>query len=550
MEMRKSLRMLTSSPWQFSTIAILKVRMFFVASLLKLLSKLGLSLVAAKLATILLTLAILIESVVEYILWPLRLLHHEAENVECPPTLFHGRLITSILNTLGMTKYSCYLSNQVADYYFRLGCTRAAIKLALKAFQRFQTPVTQTTLIRSVLSSQDDNTEELLRLIREFSEQQEARPAPYTSKRLIHNKTIDRPLRVGFMCDFFAGQIAQQTLQPQFATHNRECLFPVLYDSAPRVCQELYPGCEYHHVANLGDDALTSKIRKDRIDILFELNGPLRPTNRLGVIKRRAAPVQVNWYNLPATSGIAQMDWVLTDETSVPKEKDDCFVERVYRLTGGATGGWDLPNDIPAAQPPIDQRGVFTFGCFGDFFKINSDVIDTWSEILRLVPPSQLYLKNALMTHPRGRLWVAREFARRGIAPARLRLEGFSSYEEMRRLYSEVDLALDTFPFSGGSTTMVALWQGVPVLTICGNEWRGRTTTSINTSANLHEFITQDRASYIAKAVSYANSPTSLKNLRGEMRNNLKNNSAYYNINLFCQNFETAMHEIWQDIEP
>lgn len=471
-----------------------------------------------------------VETLAQHILWPLGLLHRTEDRPERPFPVFDGRLGAALAKAFGHRGIIARI--HAAESWIAIGEGARAASIALQAMAHEPTPAVRDVLVRALLASEHASPGEIFAASREPSAKAAATP---------RMKCRGAPLRVGFLCDFFHNAISQQTLAPQFALHDRRRFVPVLYDSGQFPCQRIYPGVEYHRVAALDDAALADRIRADHIDVLIEMNGRLRRANRLGVVRQRAAPVQASWYNCPATSGVAEMDYVIAGAVALGPQQERWLVERLAPLSRGACGGWRLPASPAASPAPVTTSGIFTFGNFADAFKVNPGVIDVWADILQRAPNARLLLKSAALDRPHARLLTWRAFARRGIRPGRLMLEGFSSYAIMRERYAAVDLMLDTFPFSSGSTAINALWQGVPVLTIAGGEWRGRLAASILASAGLGEFACEDAAEYAAKAIALANDPSPLTKLRSGMRERLLARSTYFRIADFTRDFEDAV---------
>ena len=173
------------------------------------------------------------------------------------------------------------------------------------------------------------------------------------------------------------------------------------------------------------------------------------------------------------------------------------------------------------ADPPCAASGAVTFGCLATLYKINPEVIATWSSILRQAPRSSLVLKNSAMRSPGNRQFLLDLFQKQGIGPERVRLEGPSGHYEFLQKYDQIDVALDTFPCNGGTTTTEAIWQGVPVIAFPGDRWAARTSASLLRAAGLGAFVAKGLEGYVAMAVSVANSPGSPARLT-ELRRNMR----------------------------
>jgi predicted O-linked N-acetylglucosamine transferase (SPINDLY family) len=189
-----------------------------------------------------------------------------------------------------------------------------------------------------------------------------------------------------------------------------------------------------------------------------------------------------------------------------------------------------------------------TFGCLAPQYKITTDVINAWSQILTASPTSRLVLKNKVLEKPAARAFVSAQFARFSISPDRLDLEGPAEHFTFLERYSGIDLALDTFPYNGGTTTMEALWQGVPVLCFTGDRWASRISASLVREAGLGEFVAPDLEHHIAQATDMATDPRTpgrLRELRTSMRHRL-GSASVCNVSALARNIENAYRIMWK----
>jgi len=194
---------------------------------------------------------------------------------------------------------------------------------------------------------------------------------------------------------------------------------------------------------------------------------------------------------------------------------------------------------VPAVTPPpLLANGVITFGCLGPQYKITEEVVAAWSAILRGVPNSALILKSSALGPEGNRQFVHSLFAARDVAAERVRLEGPSDHYTFLETYGRIDIALDTFPYNGGTTTTEAIWQGVPVIAFRGDRWVSRTSASILEAGGLGEFVGRSVDDYIALAIGLGNSPDTLSELRMTMRERLMR-SAVCDTLAFAWNMES-----------
>jgi predicted O-linked N-acetylglucosamine transferase (SPINDLY family) len=264
------------------------------------------------------------------------------------------------------------------------------------------------------------------------------------------------------------------------------------------------------------------------IDVLVDLNGYSRP-GRMALFARRPAPVQVAWFNYYATSGMDCFDAVFVDATVLPAGEERFCSEPVVRVPHCYLAfevGYPVPDVDPA---PSLSRGYVTFGCFAPHYKVTPEVVATWARILNGSPATRLVLKSTLLGTGDGRSYVRAQFERAGVPADRVELDGPAEHFDFLAKYGDVDLALDTFPYNGGTTTMEALWQGVPVLAFCGDRWASRISASLVLSAGLAEFVSPDVEAHVALAAELANAPGTparLDALRRTMRGRLARSAA------------------------
>ncbi|MFN9123670.1 MAG: tetratricopeptide repeat protein [bacterium] len=361
-----------------------------------------------------------------------------------------------------------------------------------------------------------------------------------------NDRDPERRLRVGLVGDYIDSMIGRQTLYPFFRQYDRQRIELYCYNfgNGGPVLRALVD--QYRDVHGIGDTAFFDRVRADRIDILLDINGRLRTPNFFGAMLRQPAPVQVNWFNLTATVGAKAYNYLIADDYSVPPEDASLYVEKIFNMPNGTISAWDMGDPPATTAPPVERNGYPTFSCFGDFFKVNPEVMHAWARLLHRVRHAKLYLKSANLRMPAERERVAAAFRALGIGGDRLILEGPSPYDAMKRLYAQVDVAIDTFPYSSGSTSINALWQGVPVVAIGGDEWRSRNTASILVGAGLNDSIARDVDDYIARAEAMASDVDYLRRQRATLASHLAA-TPQWDTAAFAVNFEARLRAIWRD---
>ncbi|MGO9110814.1 MAG: tetratricopeptide repeat protein [Thermoguttaceae bacterium] len=301
---------------------------------------------------------------------------------------------------------------------------------------------------------------------------------------------------------------------------------------------------QWRDVNQLGDQRLADQIRTDRIDILFDLAGHTAH-NRLLVFARKPAPIQVTWAGYVGTTGLTAMDYLLADRYEVPPGTERYYQERVLRMPDGYVC-YDPPSYAPAVMPlSALECGQVTFGSFNNPAKITSQAIEVWARILRRLPEARLVLKFKGWNNNGLARRFGEMFANQGIDPRRLELLGPSPHDKFLAEYNRIDLALDTFPYSGGLTTCEALWMGVPVITCPGETFASRHSLSHLSNVGLTETVAQDFDGYVELAVSLAGDLPRLAALRAGLRERMAA-SPLCDGKRFAVNFASVLHDVWQ----
>ncbi len=265
------------------------------------------------------------------------------------------------------------------------------------------------------------------------------------------------------------------------------------------------------------DRSVAEQIRADGIDILFDLSGHTAG-NRLPLFARKPAPLQVAWVGYPGTTGLAAMDYLLADRHQVPEGADAWYRERIIRLPHSYVC-WEPPAEAPPVTGlPAATDGPMTFGSFNFLSKLTPQVIAIWSRILQQVPESRLLLKAVGFACPLTRNRCRALFGDHGIPARRLVFAGGTSRADHLAAIGSVDIALDTFPYNGGLTTLETLWMGVPVITCPGRTVASRHSFGYLTTLGLGDLIAADPDGAIRLAVAWAGDRNRLAGIRAGLR--------------------------------
>ena len=359
----------------------------------------------------------------------------------------------------------------------------------------------------------------------------------------------DKRLRVGFVSADLLTHSVSYFLEAPFSSYDRDRMEIYCYsnsfseDETTTRLQSLVD--EWRNIAGWQDEKVIGRIQADGIDILVDLSGHTKG-HRLKVFARKPAPIQVTWLGYPSTTtGLTAIDYKLSDDiVDPPGVADSLCVERMIRLPNGHHC-YQPPVDAPeiGPLPNIANQGI-TFGSFNNLAKITPEVVDSWSHILQAVPRSRLLLKNVSLASSAVRERYLSLFAAQ-IDPERIVFKcSLPLKQDHFALYNDVDIALDTFPFNGVTTTCEALWMGVPVVTWRGDRHQARIGASLLTRVGLGNLVAPDIKGYEETAVALAGDPALLEKLRSNMRNRLQS-SPLCDGTGFARDVEKMLRSIW-----
>ena len=354
-------------------------------------------------------------------------------------------------------------------------------------------------------------------------------------------------IRVGYV----SGQLFDCSpaffLEPLLAAHDRRLIRSYCYsniarpDAVSRRLRALVAG--WRDISMLNDGAAAEAVEKDRIDILVDLDGHAHG-HRLGVFARRAAPVQVTYLGYPNTSGLAEMDYRVTDSACDPPGQTERFHTETLLRLDPCFLTYRPPPDAPEPSPSVAGRRPFTFACFAAMPKLHAGSIAVYASILRQVPGSRLVLKNRALADPAIVERLERQFRREGVDASRLRLLAYLPRRESHLdLYREADLALDSFPYAGTTTTCEALWMGVPVVSLVGKTHVERVGLTLLRQAGLPALAATSCEEFIRTAVEWASDRGRLARVRRGLRRRLRA-SALLDAGGYARRFEALLQSL------
>jgi predicted O-linked N-acetylglucosamine transferase (SPINDLY family) len=359
----------------------------------------------------------------------------------------------------------------------------------------------------------------------------------------------DRPLRVGLVTADFHHQhpvnIFMQPILPRLDPAQLQLTVyftGVSYDDQTRLAQKRV--AHWVECSTLSDAQLAQRIARDQIDVLIDLAGHTS-LNRMAMFAQRAAPVQMSYLGYPGSTGVPHIDWLLADEVVAPKGSEALFSEKLIRLPG-TVFCYHPEVDYPFPEyGQAQQTRILTFGSFNNAPKLTPRTIALWARVLQAVPDSRLLLKAPSFKDAGAVASFQRRFASHGIDASRLEFRGPVGLSDMMAEYADIDIALDPVPYNGGTTTLQALWMGVPVVVRAGSHFVSRMGASFMTALGLPDWVAQDDEAYVRIAAAMASDRAALLGLkRGLRERQLK--AAAWNIDSHAQAVQDAIRCAWQ----
>lgn len=387
--------------------------------------------------------------------------------------------------------------------------------------------------------------EQLFAAHRQFGDRLEA---PWKAHRRRHANIADpeRRLRLGFVSADLRNHPVARFLEPIWRELDRDRFELFAYDAQPSrdaVAMRLRELADHWTVAaSMPDAGLDACIRRDRVDILLDLSGHTA-RNRLGLFARKPAPLQVSWIGYPATTGLSAMDYRFVDAAVAPPGRfDHLFTERLAYLP--LLSVFDRPADLPqVASPPRVARGHMTFGSFNRINKLGEQTLALWSRVLQRIPDSRLLI--GALPNRDSEDELRRHFHAAGIDAQRLMFRQRLALAEYLALHAQVDILLDTLPFSSGTTANFALWMGVPTLSLAGPSMAQRLGATRMIAAGLDAFVAESEDAYVDLAVEWSNKPEELARLRGDLRRRMDEAAGIQPARL-TRALEQRLREMWK----
>jgi protein O-GlcNAc transferase len=382
-----------------------------------------------------------------------------------------------------------------------------------------------------------------------FGDHVAAQARPYTSWPVDQIARAGQPLRIGWVSGDLrmhpVGYFLESVLA-HLASDQVELVAFVTKAHEDALTARIKPHFkEWHTLIGLDDAAAARQVHEAAVHILLDLAGH-SADNRLPVFAWKPAPLQAAWLGYFASTGVAAIDYIIADPHVLPAAEERYFVEKPWRLPDCYLCFTPPQYEIAVGRLPMLEHPCITFACFNKLNKINAAVAALWSRVLHAVPDSRLLLKAKELNDVALQRSTIERFVVHGVAAQRILVERPTTREDYLTCYNRVDIALDPFPYPGGTTTVEALWMGVPVLSRCGDRFLSHAGESLLATVGLDEWVARDDDDYVLKASAFAMDSVRLAALRAALRARLLA-SPLCDAPRFANHLNAVFKGMWQE---
>jgi predicted O-linked N-acetylglucosamine transferase (SPINDLY family) len=447
-------------------------------------------------------------------------------------------------------------SNLIGETYANLGLVlmeKGMIQMAIEHLKRaLQLKPTETnfhTVLLWTLNYSTDHSPTTIFLEHQQFNEQYAKPLAITLKPHLNNRQVQRRLKIGYVSPDFRQHSVAFFIEPILAHHNHQefeiyCYYN--HTHIDEVTHRLQPYSDHWRECALqSDEELANLIRQEPIDILVDLAGHTG-NNRLLVFARKPAPVQVTYLGYPNTTGLTAIDYRLSDHYIDTVGVNEQFTaELPIKLPTGFYCYQPHENSPVVNNLPAFDKGYITFSSFNHYAKVSSPILEVWAEILCTLPSARLVVQTKNLKDTGTRQSFLERLTRLGVTEEQVIITDFMPSPKYLETYHQIDLAFDTYPFNGGTTTCEALWMGVPVVTLVGTRPVSRLGLSILSILGLTELIAATKTEYVNICLKLANNLEYLQHLRATLRQRMQA-SPLMDAPSFTRQLETLYRELWE----
>jgi len=374
----------------------------------------------------------------------------------------------------------------------------------------------------------------------------------YEPKNKLHFSNFpdpDRPLRIGIISPDFRGHSVGYFIEPLLVHYNRKVMEVFCYAHVPNPDQTTKTVQkkvnQYIQIHKMNDRELAKRIRFDGIDILVDLAGHTA-NSRVRAMIFNPAPIQMTYLGYPTTTGLKHIDYRITDAIVDPEgDSDSLHTEKLIRLEPHFFCFPPLGNSIPVSQLPALKKKHITFGGFHNTSKISDSVIRLWADVLRQIPDSDIIFQAAAYDDPDVVRYFQSCFEHYGIHSNRMKYIGKVPFDHYLKLHNTIDIMLDTFPWTGHTTSCHALWMGIPILTLDGNRHSSRIGKCLMNALGLSEWVARDQQAFIKNAHDFSQQIESIDKIRKGLRKRILKSTISHK-QKYVQSLENTFRNVWE----
>ncbi len=393
--------------------------------------------------------------------------------------------------------------------------------------------------------SQDDYFDYCKKIDNKFS-------VPIKELNKLNKYSFDKNLNIGFISPDFKEHSVYYFLKSLFEPLKKNSIKIFAFnlrkkEELDKISNQIKEDCDkWVDLSESTDFESANIIINNKINILIDLVGHFG-RNRFKILKYKPAPIQISWMGYVNTTGIKEVDYILADQHLIKSNEEKFYSEKILRMPHIWNCHSGITENLSISVPPFLNNGYLTFGCFNNPSKISENCIDTWSKILTKIPTCKLMIKAPTNDAEIAQRKILNKFKNNSIPESRILFEKSKKERiDHLRMYSQVDISLDTFPYPGVTTSFESIWMGVPVLTKKGNNFVSRCGESININLGMENFVAINEDDYISKAVYLSKNKEKINQIRNSLRSKASK-SPLFDVKLFGKDFSDIMINLWKN---
>jgi predicted O-linked N-acetylglucosamine transferase (SPINDLY family) len=439
------------------------------------------------------------------------------------------------------------IHTNLSHAYRLIGCMPEAVAHIKKVVAlEPDSPVAQSNLLLYLNYCPNVSSDELFTYHRQWGNRFSMKPK--NQLNFSNYPDPDRPIRLAYISPDFRGHSVGYFIEPALLHYNPKQFEIFCYAHVPtpdQTTEKIQKHVnKFYLIHTMNDQQVANQIRADGIDILVDLSGHTA-NSRIRIMTYQAAPIQVTYLGYPTTSGLKHIDYRLTDTVIDPKgSSDSYFTEQLIYLDPYFFCLSSLGNSLPISPSPALINKKICFGAFHNTSKVSECIIQLWSKVLLQIPESKILLQASAYDDPDIVRYFQTCFEKYGIKRHRVKCIGTLPFEQYIKLHHQIDIMLDTQPWTGHTTSCHALWMGIPILTLAGTRHASRIGQRLLLALDLKEWIARDHQDFVEKAVNLTKNLSNLNTLRKNMRNRIIE-SGISNRSQYVHSLEKAFSQLW-----